>query len=78
MKLTPKQWLNLYHRTRLRRGRIYTYNLVRGYEHHLLKPGDQVRFISLLPEFECLVEVETMDKRYSGKVHLMCLMLDRL
>jgi len=63
---------------KLKKGEIYVFNLLKGYEHHILKPGDEVKLISMLPGNIEHVEVETLDESYSGKVHVFCLILDRL
>jgi len=77
-KYFPKKWIAKYHPDRLKKGEIYVYNLIKGHEHHLLKPGDKVKLVKLLPDAAFHVEVETLDERYSGKIHVLCLMLDRV
>jgi len=62
----------------LHRDHIYTYNVVKGQEHHTLKSGDKVKLLRLWPDSFTHVQVELQDdnKSYVGLVHVVCLMLD--
>jgi len=59
-------------------GEFYTYNLIKGYEHHVFKPGDRIKLLHTRDDLGCHVEVESEDGSYAGKIHFMCLMLDRV
>lgn len=75
-KWWPKKWAMRF--GALAPGKIYTYNLVKGYENHLFKPGDRVKLIHTRPELFKHVLVESTDRNKStvGLVHIVSLMLD--
>jgi len=75
-KYWPKEWARKY--GGFTRGKIYTYNVVKGSEGDGFKSGDRVKLTHMRPELMMHVEVELQDKNKStvGLVHVCCLMLD--
>ena len=75
-KWWPKRWAGNF--GGLKQGKVYTYNLVQGYEHHTFKPGDRVKLIHTRPDLFKHVLVESTDKNKStvGLVHVCSLMLE--
>jgi len=75
-KYWPKEWAKKF--GGLKRGKIYTYNVVKGSEGDGFKSGDRVKLLYMRPELMMHVEVELQDKNKStvGLVHVCCLMLD--
>ena len=73
----PKEWAKRF--GGLERGKVYTFNALKGHEHHFLEPGERVKLLPICPELHTHVEVETVDpnRQYVGLVHIICLMLDR-
>jgi len=77
-KWWPKKWAEKY--GALKRGKVYTYNEVKGSEKDGFTSGDKVKLLHIRPELFMHVEVELQDENKStvGLVHVCSLMLDRL
>jgi len=65
-KYFPKEWAKKF--GGLQKGKVYTYNTVKGYENTILKPGDRVKLVHTCPDLALHVEVECMEpeKEYKG------------
>lgn len=75
-KWWPKKWAEKF--GGLKVGKVYTYNVVKGYEHLVFNSGDRVKLIHTRPELMKHVLVESTDENKStvGLVHVCSLMLE--